>query len=87
MQTFSFARDSVSEFLLGVRGLNEIMSCNLSELGARRTDEFPKDKGKRAAPPPGLVMQLGLSQASLPPAAELCALHGRLELSLRPAGP
>lgn len=29
MKTFSFARDNLSEFLLGVRGLDEIMSCNL----------------------------------------------------------
>lgn len=73
---FSFARANLNEFLLGVRGLNEITSCNL------RTDESPKDKGKRAAPPLGPVMHLGFSQASLPPEARLHALHGCLQLSL-----
>lgn len=68
MNTFSFARANLSEFLLGVRRLNEITSYNLG------TDESPKDKGKRAAPPLGPVMCLGCSQASLPLEARLHAL-------------
>lgn len=46
----------------------------MQSLAALGTDGFPEDKGKRAAPPPGLVMQLGPGQASLPPAAGLHAL-------------
>lgn len=73
MRTFSFARDNLSEFLLGVKRAE--WDNVLPSIVALRTDEFPKDKGKRSAPPPGPVMQLGFSQASLPPEVGLLALH------------
>lgn len=47
MKTF-LCRDNLSEFLLGARGLSEIMSYSL-----RGADEFLEVRGRRSAPLPG----------------------------------
>lgn len=69
-----FARDNLSEFLLGVRGLDEIMSAISS---SSRTDEFPRTKAKGSTYQDSVIWQ---GPAKLHILWQGCALKG---LSLR----